>query len=108
MSRFRPNVVIDGWPDPHTEDRAHRFTIGTTELAYAKAAVRCAVVLVDQESGHRAGPEPLRTLAGYRRSAGGGAVLGTKYAVLRPGRVAVGDEVTVTGWGEAEVGAGGD
>ncbi|WP_326698997.1 MOSC N-terminal beta barrel domain-containing protein [Streptomyces sp. NBC_01754] len=104
-SRFRPNVVIDGWPDPHTEDRAHRLTIGTTRLAYAKAAIRCAVVLVDQESGRRAGPEPLRTLAGYRRADRGGVTFGTKYAVLGPGRLAVGDEVIVTGWGEAEVGA---
>ncbi|HBF81336.1 MAG TPA: MOSC domain-containing protein [Streptomyces sp.] len=103
--RFRPNLVIDGWPDPHTEDRAHRLTLGTTELAYAKPAIRCAVVLVDQASGHRAGPEPLRTLARYRRAVAGGVAFGTKYAVLGPGRVAVGDKVTVTGWGESEVGA---
>lgn len=103
MSRFRPNVVIDGWPEPHTEDRAHRLRIGTTELAYAKVAIRCAVVLVDQRTGHRPGPEPLRTLARYRRAPGGGVAFGTKYAVLRPGRLAVGDDVTVTAWGEPEV-----
>ncbi|MFD5338424.1 MOSC domain-containing protein [Streptomyces hawaiiensis] len=103
LDRFRPNVVIDGWDDPHTEDRAHRLRIGDTELGYAKLAIRCAVTLVDQQSGTRAGPEPLRTLAGYRRAAQGGVAFGTKCAVLRPGRVAVGDEVGVPVWGESEL-----
>jgi uncharacterized protein YcbX len=103
LDRFRPNLVIDGWDAPHTEDRAHRLRIGTTELGYAKLAIRCAVTLVDQRAGTRAGPEPLRTLAGYRRAAQGGVAFGTKYAVLRPGKVAVGDEVDVTLWGESEL-----
>ncbi|MDT0392883.1 MOSC domain-containing protein [Streptomyces dubilierae] len=103
VNRFRPNIVVDGWDEPHTEDRAHRLRVGEAELAYAKPAIRCAVTLVEQESGSRAGPEPLRTLAGYRRAARGGVALGTKYAVPRPGRVSVGDEVTVTAWGASEV-----
>ncbi|WMD04930.1 MOSC domain-containing protein [Streptomyces sp. FXY-T5] len=103
VDRFRPNLVVDGWDDPHTEDRAHRLRIGTTELGYAKLAIRCAVTLVDQHAGTRAGPEPLRTLAGYRRATEGGVAFGAKYAVLRPGRVAVGDEVEVTVWGESEL-----
>ncbi|WP_031108197.1 MOSC domain-containing protein [Streptomyces sp. NRRL S-146] len=103
VDRFRPNLVVDGWDDPHTEDRAHRLRIGTTELGYAKLAIRCAVTLVDQNAGTRAGPEPLRTLAGYRRAIQGGVAFGTKYAVLRPGKVAVGDEVEVTRWGESEL-----
>ncbi|MBX9363227.1 MOSC domain-containing protein [Streptomyces massasporeus] len=103
VDRFRPNLVVDGWDDPHTEDRAHRLRIGTTELGYAKLAIRCAVTLVDQRAGTRAGPEPLRTLAGYRRAGQGGVAFGTKYAVLRPGKVAVGDEVEVTVWGESEL-----
>ncbi|MDQ0717131.1 uncharacterized protein YcbX [Streptomyces luteogriseus] len=103
VDRFRPNLVVDGWDDPHTEDRAHRLRIGTTELGYAKLAIRCAVTLVDQHAGSRAGPEPLRTLAAYRRATQGGVAFGTKYAVLRPGRVAVGDEVEVTVWGESEL-----
>ncbi|SNX65320.1 hypothetical protein SAMN06272735_7156 [Streptomyces sp. TLI_55] len=102
MNRFRPNIVIGGWDVPHTEDRAHRLRIGATELAYAKLAVRCAVTLVDQERGAKDGPEPIRTLAGYRRGAAG-TVFGVKFSVLRPGKVAVGDEVDVTAWGEAEV-----
>ncbi|MEV5599214.1 MOSC N-terminal beta barrel domain-containing protein [Streptomyces sp. NPDC052496] len=102
MDRFRPNVVVDGWDAPHTEDRARRIAVGDTELGYAKLAVRCAVTTVDQGSGARKGPEPLRTLAGYRRVASGGVVFGAKFAVLRPGKLSVGDEVAVRSWGEPE------
>ncbi|MFC4470882.1 MOSC domain-containing protein [Streptomyces xiangluensis] len=102
MDRFRPNIVIGGWDGPHTEDRAHRITIADTELGYTKLAIRCAVTTVDQQTGTRAGPEPLRTLAAYRR-APDGVAFGTKYAVLRPGKLSVGDEVHVTSWGEPEL-----
>ncbi|MFI1937892.1 MOSC domain-containing protein [Streptomyces purpureus] len=115
MNRFRPNIVIDSHPGPghdgdggdwaavpHAEDRARRITIGSAELGYTKLAVRCAVTLVDQELGARQGPEPLRTLAGYRRAPGGGVVFGTKFSVVRPGKLSVGDEVTVQEWGDAE------
>ncbi|MFC8198745.1 MOSC domain-containing protein [Streptomyces sp. NPDC057298] len=103
MERFRPNIVVDGWDEPHTEDRAHRITVGGAELGYAKLAIRCAVTLVDQRSGSRAGPEPLRTLAGYRRAAEGGVAFGAKFAVLRTGKLSVGDDVIVSRWGESEL-----
>ncbi|ALU94432.1 molybdenum cofactor sulfurase [Streptomyces globisporus C-1027] len=115
MDRFRPNIVIDSLPEgrqgeqtagwaaePHAEDRIRRATIGAAELGYTKLAVRCAVTLVDQEAGARGGPEPLRTLAGYRRFSAGGVVFGAKFAVVRPGKLSVGDEVAVEEWGEAE------
>ncbi|MEU0386239.1 MOSC domain-containing protein [Streptomyces chartreusis] len=109
MNRFRPNIVLDsgddldGWDAPHTEDRVRHLRIGDTELGYAKLAIRCAVTLVEQESGTRAGPEPVRTLAGYRRASEGGVAFGAKFAVLRPGRVSVGDDAVVTSWGESEL-----
>lgn len=93
MSRFRPNIVVEGWT-PHEEDHALRLTVGGVELGYAKPAVRCVITMVDQQAGGRAGPEPLRTLATYRR-AHGGVVFGAKHVVLRPGRIAVGDVLTV-------------
>lgn len=107
MDRFRPNIVVDGHEDdwaavPHAEDRARRLTIGGAELGYAKLAVRCAVTLVAQEAGARQGPEPLRTLAGYRRAASGGVVFGAKFSVITPGKLSAGDEVAVTEWGDAE------
>lgn len=91
MSRFRPNIVVDGW-EPHEEDHVLRLTLGGVELAYAKPATRCVVTTVDQLSGDRLGPEPLRTLATYRRTTGGVA-FGAKYAVLHPGHLAVGDRL---------------
>jgi hypothetical protein len=102
MNRFRPNIVVDGWAEPDQEDEIRRITVGSAELAYAKLAIRCAVTLVDQHAGRRTGPEPLRTLADYRRAREGGVSFGIKLAVLRPGKCSVGDEVQVTTWGETE------
>ncbi|MFI1187068.1 MOSC domain-containing protein [Streptomyces californicus] len=112
LDRFRPNIVVDSAPGeagaedwaaaPHAEDRVRRATVGSAELGYAKLAVRCAVTLVDQEAGARGGPEPLRTLATYRR-APFGVVFGAKFSVTRPGEVSVGDEVAVAEWGDPEV-----
>nr|WP_202558943.1 MOSC N-terminal beta barrel domain-containing protein [Streptomyces sp. SID5789] len=112
MNRFRPNIVVDSHDghdhdsgdrsaSPHAEDRARRITIGDAELGFAKLAVRCAVTLVEQEAGARRGPEPLRTLASYRRAAGGGVVFGAKFSVITPGKLSVGDEVVVRDWGDA-------
>jgi uncharacterized protein YcbX len=95
MNRFRPNIVVTGWPEPHTEDQVRRARIGTVELAFAARAIRCAVPTVDQASGRKSGPEPTRTLAAYRREPeyGGGVSFGAKFAVVAPGRAAVGDEI---------------
>jgi hypothetical protein len=98
MNRFRPNIVISGWPDPHTEDRVRRMSIGTTEIGFGELAIRCAVTMIDQLAGRRDGPEPLRTLADYRREPEGGVSFGLKAAVLTPGDISVGDPVTVTQW----------
>ncbi|WP_307829392.1 MOSC domain-containing protein [Actinomadura viridis] len=98
MARFRPNIVVDGWGEPHEEDRVRRAAVGGAELGFAKLAIRCAVTLVDQDTGARSGPEPLRTLAAYRRASGGGVAFGAKFSVVRPGKVSVGEEVTVTAW----------
>ncbi|MFI6518653.1 MOSC domain-containing protein [Spirillospora sp. NPDC050679] len=105
MSRFRPNIVIDGWDEPHREDLARRIAVGGAELAYAKLALRCAVTLVDQDRGAKAGREPLRTLAAYRRASDGGVAFGAKFSVLRTGALSVGDEVAVGAWGDSELGA---
>ncbi|NUT93558.1 MAG: MOSC domain-containing protein [Saccharothrix sp.] len=97
MDRFRPNIVVDGWPEPHTEDRVGRMGVGRAEIGFGELAIRCAVTRVDQATGVRTGPEPLRTLADYRREAEG-LSFGLKAVVLTPGEVAVGDTVTVTQW----------
>jgi uncharacterized protein YcbX len=105
MDRFRPNIVVDGWDEePHSEDRVRRVTFGDAELGYAKPAIRCVVTTVEQRTGIKSGPEPLRTLAGYRRATGGGGVaFGSKFAVLRTGTLTVGDKAEVTAWAQSEV-----
>jgi uncharacterized protein YcbX len=100
MARFRPNIVISGWPQPHTEDQVRRMSIGDAEFGYAKICVRCAVPMVDQDTGRRAGPEPIRSLAQYRRDPDGGVTFGMKAVVLRPGTLSVGDDVVVGRWSD--------
>lgn len=101
MNRFRPNVIVSGWPEPHTEDRVRRAVVGDVELGYAKDCVRCAVPMVDQETGVKAGPEPIRSLATYRRDADGGVTFGMKAQVVRTGTIAVGDRIDVLEWAAA-------
>jgi uncharacterized protein len=103
MSRFRPNIVIDGGECPHIEDRIRRVEAGNAELGYGKLAIRCAIPMVDQRRGVKAGPEPIRTLAAYRRAPGGGVAFGAKFSVLRPGKLAVGDQLTARSWAEPEL-----
>ena len=97
MSRFRPNVVVTAWSVPHTEDRVHRMTVGAAVVGFGELAIRCAMTMIDQTTGHRRGPEPLRTLADYRREPDG-VSFGLKATVLTPGRIAVHDPVTVSAW----------
>jgi uncharacterized protein YcbX len=100
MNRFRPNVVISGWSEPHTEDRVKLARVGAVELGHSTRAIRCAVPTVDQVTGRRSGPEPTRSLASYRREPdyGGGVSFGAKFAVLMTGRISIGDEVVVHEW----------
>ena len=105
MDRFRPNVVVDGWTEPHVEDQVREMSIGDADLAFAKLAIRCAVTLVDQRTGARAGPEPLRTLADYRRVTDKGVAFGAKFSVLRTGQLTVGDELGVHRWAGTPVNA---
>ncbi|MEU8227858.1 MOSC N-terminal beta barrel domain-containing protein [Kribbella sp. NPDC048915] len=100
MNRFRPNLVVAGWDEPHTEDRVLRMRAGAVEIGYSARGIRCAVPTVDQATGAKSGPEPTRTLATYRREPayGGGVSFGVKAAVLAPGTIRVGDEVVVQEW----------
>ncbi|MGW2176545.1 MOSC domain-containing protein [Streptomyces sp. NPDC001732] len=100
MDRFRPNIVLTGDDEPHFEDRVRRMLLGTVELAHSVRATRCAVPMVDQATGHRAGPEPIRTLSTYRREPeyGNKVSFGAKNAVVCEGVVSVGDTVEVTEW----------
>ncbi|MCX4822598.1 MOSC domain-containing protein [Streptomyces sp. NBC_01142] len=108
MDRFRANIVLDGCTEPHAEDEMRRLEIGTVQLAYAVRAMRCGVPMVDQLTGRRAGPEPIRTLAAYRREPAyeNKVSFGMKAAVLRPGALSVGDTALPT-WADGTAGAEG-
>ena len=65
MDRFRPNIVVEGGA-AFQEDEWRDITIGDVRFSLVKPCARCVIPTTDQRSGER-GPEPLRTLAGFRR-----------------------------------------
>lgn len=68
MSRFRPTIVIKGL-GPFAEDGAEKLVVGGISLTRTKPCARCVIVTIEQSTGELKGPEPLRTLSEYRRSA---------------------------------------
>jgi hypothetical protein len=98
MDRFRPNLVISG-SAPFAEDGWRRIRVGEAVLRLVKPCTRCVATTVDQLSG-ATGPEPLRTLATFRRWNGGGVIFGQNAVVERPGQMRAGDAVEVLETGE--------
>jgi len=95
MNRFRPNLVVEGCA-PYAEDGWARFRIGAAVFRAAGTCVRCIVTTTDQETARREGPEPLRTLATYRRDPGDGTGVIFGQNVIhetKSGRLRVGDAV---------------
>jgi len=97
--RFRMLIEIEG-ARPHEEDTwiGSRLEIGTAALSITKPDARCAITTQDPETGHP-DLDTLRTILRYRgfRAADGEHKLdfGVLGEVLRPGRVAIGDAITV-------------
>lgn len=98
MDRFRANLVIEGNSQPFAEEQWPALRIGETRLRSAGSSERCIVTTVDQQSGQR-GAEPLRTLATFRRVAGGNAVcFGVNFIQEnKSGRLNVGDAIELEG-----------
>ena len=94
MSRFRPNLVIDG-AAAHAEDGWSKLRIGDVAFDVAKPCIRCVFTTVDPLLGERdPGGEPLRTLVGYRRTPDGVA-FGQLLVPRSPGTLRRGDRVEV-------------
>ena len=93
MSRFRPNIVIDGWP-PFYEDRIESFKVGDTTIYLPKPCGRCIMTTIDQTTGIKVGPEPFKSL-GIHRSVEKGVMFGwLGYAIAPPNQnLAVGDTI---------------
>jgi uncharacterized protein YcbX len=86
--RFRANVVLDGAGEEHLEGR--EATLGTTRLLVGRPIARCVMTTRPQPGGIQRDTSVLKTI--HRERDGRLAVRG---AVLVPGTVRVGDELTV-------------
>lgn len=95
MNRFRPNLVVEGI-GPYDEDGWHRARVGGIGVVARKPCLRCAITTTDQETGER-GVEPLRTLAGYRRTPDGEVAFGVNVGFEGAGTLRVGDDIRVGG-----------
>jgi len=92
MDRFRANLVIGGG-EPYAEDCWRRLRAGTAEFEILRPCPRCPNTTVDPRTGE-VGPEPLRTLTGYR-TLPGGVMFGVFARVVREGNLRPGDPVSV-------------
>ena len=95
MDRFRPNLVVTGCDAPYAEDTWKTYRVGDARLFSAGPCSRCAITTTDQQTLAR-GPEPLRTLATYRRTSDGDVVFGQNVIHASPGaRLRVGDKIVL-------------
>lgn len=97
MSRFRPNLVVDG-ANAWSEDDWRRVRVGEATFRAVKGCARCVITTLEADHGTGEiahGKEPLRTLARTRRF-GGKAWFGVNLIPDTPGAlVRLGDEVEV-------------
>ena len=64
MSRFRPNLVVEGW-EAWDEDRIAELRIGAVRLRLVKPCTRCVITSLDPRTGER-DLDPLPTLRQFR------------------------------------------
>ncbi len=94
--RFRMLIDVEG-AEPHEEDTwiGRRIAVGEAVLRVTKPDARCAITTQDPDTGMR-DLDTLRTLIAYRGlREGKHADFGVLADVDQPGRVRVGDPVTV-------------
>ncbi len=94
--RFRMLIELEG-AEPREEDTwiGHRIGIGDAILRVTKPDARCAITTQDPDTGIR-DLDTLRTLIAYRGlREGKHADLGVLAEVDQPGRLRLGDEVTL-------------
>ncbi|MCM0618829.1 MOSC domain-containing protein [Nocardioides bruguierae] len=93
MTRFRPNVVVEG-AEAWAEDDWRVLRIGGAVLRAVKGCARCVMTTVDPKTGER-GKEPTATLARIRRF-DGATWFGVNLVPDTPDvTIRVGDEVEV-------------
>nr|WP_033402385.1 MOSC N-terminal beta barrel domain-containing protein [Dyadobacter beijingensis] len=92
MRRFRPNLVISG-TEPFAEDQWKHITIGNLRFEVVKPCARCVLTTINPETAEK-GPEPLKTLASYRR-AGNKILFGQNVTAQDFGEISEGDILQV-------------
>lgn len=92
MRRFRPNFVISG-TEPFAEDQWKQITIGDLRFEIVKPCARCVLTTINPETAEK-GPEPLKTLATYRRN-GNKILFGQNVTARDTGEIKVGDQLVV-------------
>jgi uncharacterized protein len=93
MDRFRPNLVVSGC-DPYAEDTWQQIQIHQTCFDIVKPCTRCVITTTDQTTGTRAGAEPLKTLATYRKVKNG-VIFGQNLVHQSNGDIQVGAKVEI-------------
>lgn len=66
VRRFRPNVVVDGAPEPFVEDTWSSVRIGEVDFRVTEPCDRCVLTTIDPDTRAH-GHEPIRTLARHRK-----------------------------------------
>lgn len=97
VKRFRPNIVITGTA-PYHEDRMQHFEAAGINFYGVKPCARCVMIGVNPDTA-ALGPEPLKTLARYRRIKQK-VMFGQNLIHKGTGTLNVGDAVTELGIGE--------
>ncbi|WP_310586712.1 MOSC domain-containing protein [Telluribacter sp. SYSU D00476] len=92
MRRFRPNLVVRG-AAPFAEDDWRGIRIGDLTFEAVKPCARCVLTTVNPETA-QPGPEPLKTLATYRKR-NNKIYFGQNLLTSTTGRIAVGDLVQI-------------
>ncbi|HHG84956.1 MAG TPA: MOSC domain-containing protein [Bacteroidetes bacterium] len=92
MNRFRPNFVVTG-ADPYAELTWAEFTIGKVTFMGRKPCYRCAVTIIDQDTGIK-GHEPLQTMNGYLK-VNHKILFGENLIHDSDGKVSIGDAVEI-------------
>jgi uncharacterized protein len=94
VNRFRPNFVLTGTP-AFAEDEWKEIQIGAARFYLVKPCERCQITTINQETGVRAGKEPLKELATYR--AFDQKILFGQYLIAEAegARLRIGDKVRI-------------
>ena len=93
MDRFRGNVVFNGQA-AFEEDMWKKIRIGNVVFSQPQKRARCTMITIDQKSGLTEGPEPLKTLSGYRRE-GSKVHFGVLWIPENSGMIHINDTIEI-------------